>query len=577
VRTVAAANPARGLNLFSAVCGAIAAGLLVWVVAAVSGSLASGIAAGFALAFSYTFWSQSVIAEVYTLHLALIGAALTALYAFALKPSRTGLAIFCAVYALAFGNHLAAILLFVPFASFVLMADPRRRELFRPAQVAMVLAIAAAGALLYAPEMLATWSSIDAPAAASDRIAAFWFDVTKADWRSTMILGIDPAGVGDRLAMWRWDGWQQFGVAGLLLAAAGAVRLWWISRAWAVMLWLAYAINTVFAVTYNVGDAHVFFLPGHYFTAFAIGLAAAPWTVRPDVPRVRSHRLMTSALAVIVIGYSVWRGWETWPAADRHRDVRADQLMAQTMGGLSAQTDLLVARMNWDQETALTYAARHERPDVAFVRLLPVLGHFRHLVADNHAIGRDIVLTGEAAATVVAAYDGGFPLVEDPRAAVQPLSAVVERLPRGTPYLLAVLTPLPAYPFDSEDADRAAARLTGGRDARAGGAPYRVVAGLAGEAPTFTRDSPQPFRARLSLDGTPVTVRIDGWLPSETFRRGGFGHVLRGREPVLVIERGVSLLWFDRDDAPRVAYAGGPYAPQPRFRIPVQTTHLASR
>ena len=50
--------------------------------------------------------------------------------------------------------------------------------------------------------------------------------------------------------------------------------------------------------------------------------------------------------------------------------------------------------------------------------------------------------------------------------------------------------------------------------------------------------------------------------------RAGFGHVLRGREHVLTIERGVSLVWFDRDGSPEVAYAAGLYAPQARLRIP---------
>ena len=70
---------------------------------------------------------------------------------------------------------------------------------------------------------------------------------------------------------------------------------------------------------------------------------------------------------------------------------------------------------------------------------------------------------------------------------------------------------------------------------------------------------------------------MDAWLPSDTFRRGGFGHVLRGREPVLFIERGASLVWFSANGSPVVAYAGGLYAPQPRFSIRVNSTQFAAR
>src|SRR3954447_13421528 len=73
VTTVGAANPARALNLFSAVWGAGAVGVLTLVVAELSLSLLAGIVAGLLLAVSYTFWTQAIIAEVYTLHLALVG------------------------------------------------------------------------------------------------------------------------------------------------------------------------------------------------------------------------------------------------------------------------------------------------------------------------------------------------------------------------------------------------------------------------------------------------------------------------------------------------------------------------
>src|SRR5687767_3116037 len=72
VAAVSPDNPARGLNLFSALCAALASGLLTAVVARVAGSTVGGAVAGLLLAFSYTFWTQAVIAEVYALHLAIV-------------------------------------------------------------------------------------------------------------------------------------------------------------------------------------------------------------------------------------------------------------------------------------------------------------------------------------------------------------------------------------------------------------------------------------------------------------------------------------------------------------------------
>src|ERR1044071_2408305 len=141
VGVVSAVNPARGLNLFSAIWGAAAVGLLTFVGAALSGSLVSGVVAGLLLAFSYTFWSQAIIAEVYTLHLAIVLLCCLALYAYAARPSRARLALFFAIYAFGFGNHLSMILLFVPFTVFLLQVTPDRRALFSPAVIGLAIAL----------------------------------------------------------------------------------------------------------------------------------------------------------------------------------------------------------------------------------------------------------------------------------------------------------------------------------------------------------------------------------------------------------------------------------------------------
>ena len=60
------------INLMSAVFGAIAAGLLALLVARLTRSTWAGVAAGLGLAFGRVFWSQALVAEVYTLATALL-------------------------------------------------------------------------------------------------------------------------------------------------------------------------------------------------------------------------------------------------------------------------------------------------------------------------------------------------------------------------------------------------------------------------------------------------------------------------------------------------------------------------
>jgi hypothetical protein len=558
VATLSADNPARGLNLFSAVTAAAAAGLLAYISGRVTRSAVAGAAAGLLLAFSYTFWTQAIIAEVYALHLTLVASCLVALYVYARRPTTSRLALFFGIYALSFGNHLSMILLLVPFAWFLWRAVPTRTALLEGRILTLACAAALAGALLYVPNLLFVWTNIDAPAGWAERFAVFWFDTTKADWRQSMVLGVSASDLRARAAMWAWDARQQFGLPGIALAIAGIVRLWWLSRPWALLVVSAYMISTIFAFTYNVGDPHVFFLPGHFFTAFAVAAAAAPST-RPR--RAIGWHLLSATIVL----YAGWRALETWPRVDRHDDRRADVIVARLTTGINDGNAVLVSALDWQSENALLYAGRYEQPAVAWTRLADVMLHLPFFVADNHRIGRDIVLTSNAAAQIIAAYGTHFTLIDDPVPPAPPLSQTVASIPDGSPFVLALLSPHNEV-LDVGDFDAALDRLTGGSGRRQD-APYQVWSGRLGRPGVSYRASDRPYRETVSIADDTLTVQMDGWLPFDTFRRGGFGHVMRGGRAVLTVERGVSLVWFTADGRPRVAYAAGLYAPRPRFRI----------
>ncbi len=586
VRAVSVSNPARGLNLFSAIFGAAAVGLLTYLCALVAESLAAGIAAGLLLAFSYTFWSQAIIAEVYTLHLTLVLVSCLALYGYAQRPSRLRLAIFFSLYALAFGNHLSMILLLVPFAIFLLHVTPDRRTLFAPATIAVAVMIAVAGALQYWPNMASTWHIGDGAASWSDRFAAFWFDTTKVDWRESMVMAVRADQLVDRVGMWWFDARQQFGAVGLLLAVVGAVNLWAISRPWATLVFLGYAINTLFAFTYNVGDTHVFYLPGHMFTAFLAGTALAQLQ-SPVARAFKARAIGARVLTGLVLLYAGWRAWDTWPAVDRHDDRRADALVTRLALGVNPQSAVLVTDLNWQLENALLYHTRWQRRDIPWVRLPDVQLHFPLLVRDNEAISRDMILDAYSARDVVAAFGPLFPLQRDPISASPDLIEEIGGLSSGTPYVLCVLTPPREEHLDPALLRTAVEMLTGGRvppglrigaSSDTGASPrYQLIAGLTGEAPIVARADDSPFRMDFRLFDDPFTVRMESWLPSDTFRRAGFGHVLRGREHALTLERGVSLVWFNRNArSSNPVYAASVYAPGRRYRLSSVSPSLAS-
>jgi hypothetical protein len=560
VASVAPSNPARGLNLFSAMCAGIAVGALTAAVAIVSSSIAGGVVAGLLLAFSFTYWTQAIIAEVYSLHLALVGACLLALIVWQQKQTTLRLALFFAVFAVSFGNHLSMILLLAPFAIFLLASVERPSSLVQPRIVMLALGIAVLGALQYLPSLLAVWNSIGAPERWTQRLAAFWFDVTKSDWRDSMVLAIGARQLRERAAFFLFDARLQFGIAGILLALGGVVALSRTSRPWAALVLVAYAINTTFAATYNVGDPHVFFMPGHYFTAFTAGVAVA--AILAAIPK----QTMRAVVASCAVAYALWRGYDTWPATDRHRDRRAEQFITRLTFGLDERSTLLATDLNWQLENALLYETRYRLPQVAWTRLSDVMLHFPLLVQDNHAGGRDVVVTAGAIPRLDTAFGPLFPLVADPLLVTPPgLVTFASRVPAGAPYVLTILTPNRDDTMNDDAVDEAIATLTGGRVSHRSGATYEVIVGEAGAAPQLHRSEARPFRDQAALPFGKLDIRLEGWVPFETFRRAGFGHIMLGRDQVLIVERGVSLAVLDGREP---LYSGGLYEQRGRFRIP---------
>src|SRR5205823_1750944 len=146
----------------------------------------------------------------------------------------------------------------------LLLAAPRGwRSMFTPRVIATATACAVVGALQYGWNLRTPWLLPDPPHGAVDALQRFWFDVTKSDWRETMVMNVPPSLRRDHLAMYWFDLRQQFGVAGPILAAIGLLQLARRAGRRAMLLAMLFAVNVGFAYSYNVGDAHVFYLPSH--------------------------------------------------------------------------------------------------------------------------------------------------------------------------------------------------------------------------------------------------------------------------------------------------------------------------
>ena len=558
---ITGAEPAHALNLASAIEAAVACGLIVLVAAELSGSIAAASAAALLFAASYTFWSQAVIAEVYALHAALVALTLLLLLRWAVAPATDRLLAFLAIYALGFGNHLSMILLLPGYALFLLLSAPRGwRSLFEPPIVAMAAACAAAGAVQYAWNLRTLWLLPDPPRGIADALQRFWFDVTKSDWRDTMVMNVPQSLLRDHLAMYWFDLTEQFGIAGPVLAAAGLLQLALTHARRAVLMLTLFAANVIFAYSYNVGDAHVFYLPSHLLLA----LLTAPALVLAQ----RFGRLGTPVAASLLALYAGTRAYHDFPALDRSHDPRPAAIVDALTAGLDDRRDILLADVNWQIGNGLSYVVKVTRPEIAYARMPDVQLYAPALVADNRAIGRGVALTERARASVEAAYGPLLPIIRDARVPVSCLTDTIRTIAPGTRYALCVLLPAGDLSIDAAELSSALGMLTAGHTTSLPSGGYAVIAGAAGGAAELVAAADRPFRRTLTLHGVSVEVRMDSWLTSDTIRRMGFGHVIAGHQHTLIVERGVSFAAFDgQGRAVQTAYASNIYAPQARYLI----------
>jgi hypothetical protein len=560
---LAGGEPAFGMNLASAICAALACGLLTWLAADLTGSVSAGVFTGALFAGSYTFWSQAVIAEVYALHVLMLTASLIALTWWAKRAeSLTRLCVFFAVYALGFGNHLMMVLLFPAATLFLASTIPGGpRALLQPRIAGMAVLIAALGAFQYAWNFRSMYTSLVPPESLSEALQTFWFDVTKSDWRSTMIMGVDESALRPRLGLYWFDVVQQFGrmgVAVALIGIAGLVR----QPRMCLLIVTTWMVSAFFAYTYNVGDAHVFFLPSHVFVALTAGYGVA---VLLQVAASLQPAAVT-IIAVAALTFAGWRVFDTWPAVDRSGDTRPSDLVRELAGDLPSTRAVLVADLNWQLQNGLDYYARHTNPDLLHLRAAGRLLTLPWLIQDNLRHGRDIVLTRGSAHLVKQAFGDTWRIEQERRGT--PLREQVTQLPRGTPFVLVLLRAYRDVPLDLEELTAIVAALTGHTATLPTDSVYTVMVGRAGQRPALVRSESRPFRLRMSLSDMNVDVRMESWLPPDTIRRAGFGHVVVNRHHVLTLERGVSVVALGQNGERRLAgYASGLHAPEPRFRI----------
>lgn len=344
------------VNLVSAVSGALAVAF-VYLAAreltarfmtaqnAVGAALvrAPAVIAALIFAFGETFWSQAVVAEVYTLQALLTAVMLWLVLrwgrawsgvsgadqAATQRPSLVPIAFFAG---LMLTHHRMSILLFPALALYVLVTEHsflRRPRLLGKMALAFALPLLL---YLYLPLRGMVTSSLDG--AYQNTPAGFFNWILGSAY--TVFLTQNPLNAQRDSAYYFALFVNEFTVLGLAAAVVGFVGLF--LRAWRewLLLALALAANLVFALTYRVADIDVFFIPSFLLLVLflAAGLSALLWLAFYFWSNRRAPAFAAlGALVLLLIPLALYR--DHYPRVDlsRRTDVAAygRELLAQPL------------------------------------------------------------------------------------------------------------------------------------------------------------------------------------------------------------------------------------------------------
>jgi hypothetical protein len=336
---------AHRINLMSAVLGAASIGglylisirLLPSVMLPLTYRRSAALTGALLFAFSRTFWSQAVIAEVYAPNVALIALTLLVLLRWDHTHSHWDFLFFALTFGLSLGTHLSnlgfapGLVLFVVLTTVAASrlstgSAPIRPEILAGAGLAgfglgviqFILWPPRSGAL----EMSTVLQDLPTTLPNLHRHVQLVF----SEFRQAFSLMPPP----DRLMI--YADWLriQFSLIGIVLGVVGLV----FRPRYFCLLMGMYGVQLWFFTQYRVFDLDVFFIPTHFLWAIFIGVGLAitlmgmRWLVQATRLNIRMTRSIHAALALSISLWCLVPFAYNWSENDHSKDVAINDFYA---------------------------------------------------------------------------------------------------------------------------------------------------------------------------------------------------------------------------------------------------------
>ena len=343
---------AHRINLMSAVLGALSiGGLYLLAISLLHSKAASPVLrrAGASLvallfAFSPTFWSQAVIAEVYAPNIAFVALTLLALLYWERTRRDRHFFLFALIFGLSLGTHISNLGFALAFIIFVLLTD--RSVLKRPTWwlaglVGFGLGVSQFAWLPYKASTLNDRMMLERAPTTLEGIYNYTLGAFP-QFKFAFPLSQLP----DRIVVYLYLLTKQFGWLSVILGMVGLGALLLRRPRHYHLLVGMYLVHVWFFIQYRVFDLDVFFLPAHFlwaiFLAFGIvemlgGLAVIVDLIsRGQTPRVAHWLIAALAVATTIIPLS-----RNLTESDHSYDVAINDFYANVWEMLPSDSALL--------------------------------------------------------------------------------------------------------------------------------------------------------------------------------------------------------------------------------------------
>ena len=326
-------DPAYRVNLASAVFAAMTVAVLYAVcrrfgagkIGATAGSLSFGLSA--------TFWSQAVIAEVYTLHVLFITLFLLTLILWRKRRRDRYLLLAAFVGGVAMTNHLTSVFLLPSGLLFVAMVDSSRILKLDPLLKSAGLFFVGLLPYLYLPLR----ASMDPPLlnagpAGNPATFAGFVNLISGGEHKDRIFTFGFAELPGRLVIYAEHLVENLNPALLALAVVGIVVLVLRDRTALALLGSIFVLNLAYALEYDIDDLEIYFVPTYLMLCIALALGAdflVGWARTRHLGRF-SAAPVAGLLILVAALFSVP---QSYVKADRSEDFKGREIIETVADG----------------------------------------------------------------------------------------------------------------------------------------------------------------------------------------------------------------------------------------------------